>query len=130
LPDSRVQCFVVDTLGELLPFLAAADVAFVAGSLEPIGGHNVLEPAALGVPVLVGPHTHNFSEVTDLLLDRGAALRVMDSEGLAAALQSLLSATERRQAMGVAGMEAVAGSRGAVVRSLQRIEAILPADGF
>ncbi|MGQ0799370.1 MAG: lipid IV(A) 3-deoxy-D-manno-octulosonic acid transferase [Pseudomarimonas sp.] len=128
LPDSRVQCFVVDTLGELVPFLAAADVAFVAGSLERIGGHNVLEPAALGVPVLVGPHTHNFSEVTDLLLDRGAALRVADSEGLATALQSLLGASERRHAMGVAGMDAVAGSRGAVVRSLQRIEAILPAD--
>jgi 3-deoxy-D-manno-octulosonic-acid transferase len=128
LPDARVQCFVVDTLGELVPFVAAADVAFVAGSLEPIGGHNVLEPAALGVPVLVGPHTHNFSEVTDLLLDRGAALRVADAEGLAGALQSLLGAADRRRAMGVAGMEAVAGSRGAVARTLQRIEAILPPD--
>ncbi len=126
LPGRSVQCFVVDTLGELVPFLAAADVAFVAGSLEPIGGHNVLEPAALGVPVLVGPHTHNFSEVTDLLLDRGAALRVSDAEGLAGAVQGLLASPEQRRGMGDAGLAAVASSRGAVARTLQRIEAILP----
>jgi len=126
LPDTRTQCFVVDTLGELVPFLAAADIAFVAGSLEPIGGHNVLEPAALGVPVLVGPHTHNFSEVTDLLLDRGAAIRVASGDELATTLHALLAATERRRAMGEAGLDAVAGARGAVARSLQRIEAILP----
>lgn len=126
LPGQNVQCFVVDTLGELVPFLAAADVAFVAGSLEPIGGHNVLEPAALGVPVLVGPHTHNFSEVTDLLLDRGAALRISDAEGLAGAVQGLLASPEQRRGMGEAGLAAVASSRGAVARTLQRIEAILP----
>jgi 3-deoxy-D-manno-octulosonic-acid transferase len=116
----------LDTLGELVPFLAAADVAFVAGSLDPIGGHNVLEPAALGVPVLVGPHTHNFSEVTDLLLERGAARRIADAEALAKALQSLLADPEARRMMGEAGIEAVTGSRGAVARSLQRIAEILP----
>lgn len=126
LPGSRIQCFVLDTLGELVPFLAAADVAFVAGSLDPIGGHNVLEPAALGVPVLVGPHTHNFSEVTDLLLERGAARRIADAEALAKALQSLLADPEARRMMGEAGIEAVTGSRGAVARSLQRIAEILP----
>jgi 3-deoxy-D-manno-octulosonic-acid transferase len=126
LPDSRAQCFVIDTLGELVPFLAAADLAFVAGSFEPIGGHNVLEPAALGVPVLVGPHTHNFSEVTDLLLDRGAAQRVAHPEGLADTLQKLFTDCEQRRLMGNAGLEAVASSRGAVGRTLQRIEVILP----
>ena len=63
-PTSDTQCFVVDTLGELLRFYAAADVAFVGGSLVPIGGHNVLEPAALSVPVIVGPQTFNFAEIT------------------------------------------------------------------
>jgi 3-deoxy-D-manno-octulosonic-acid transferase len=126
LPGPATQCFVVDTLGELLSFLATADVAFVAGSLEPIGGHNVLEPAALGVPVLVGPHTFNFAEVTDLLLERGAALRVDDSDSIAAVLQRLLTMPEQRRAMGETGRVTVISARGALKRTMQRIEAILP----
>lgn len=125
LPGAGIQCFVVDTLGELVPFLACADVAFVGGSLDPIGGHNVLEPGALGVPVLVGPHTFNFAEVTDLMLERGAALRVQDASGLAAAVQQLFTDVARRQQMGEAAREAVASARGAVQRTLRHIEAIL-----
>src|SRR5690606_39233648 len=101
-PDEHSQCFVIDTLGELVGFIACAELAFVAGSLEAIGGHNVLEPAALGVPVVVGPHTFNFEEVTDLLLERGAALRVKDSEDLSKALQLLLADPARRALMGEA----------------------------
>ena len=127
LPRRDTQCFVIDTLGELLPFLAAADVAFVAGSLAPIGGHNVLEPAALGVPVLVGPHTFNFAEVTDLLLERGAAVRVGDSDSIAAVLQQLLSTPEQRFKMGEAGRLTVIAERGAVRRTLDHIEAIMQA---
>jgi 3-deoxy-D-manno-octulosonic-acid transferase len=126
LPGIHTQCFVIDTLGELLPFLAAADIAFVAGSLAPIGGHNVLEPAALGVPVLVGPHTFNFAEVTDLLLERGAAVRVGDSDSIAAVLQQLLSRPEQRRNMGEAGRLTVIAERGAVRRTLDHIESILP----
>ena len=125
LPGVGIQCFVVDTLGELLPFLACADVAFVGGSLDTIGGHNVLEPGALGVPVLVGPHTFNFAEVTDLMLERGAALRVDDAMGLAAAVQGLFADQARRQRMGEAAREAVASARGAVQRTLGHIEAII-----
>lgn len=123
--ESQTQCFVIDTLGELVAFCAAADVAFVAGSLESIGGHNVLEPAALGVPVLVGPHTFNFEEVTDALLDRGAALRVSDAEGLAAEVQRLLGDPARRAAMGRAAIEAVEHQRGAVQRTLRIIERVV-----
>jgi 3-deoxy-D-manno-octulosonic-acid transferase len=126
LPRPDTQCFVVDTLGELLSFLAAADVAFVAGSLAPIGGHNVLEPAALGVPVLVGPHTFNFTEVTDLMLERGAAVRVGDSDSIAAVLQQLLSTPDQRVKMGEAGRLTVIAERGAVRRTLEHIERILP----
>jgi len=122
-PDT--QCFVIDSLGELLAFLACADVALVAGSLEPIGGHNVLEPAALGVPVLVGPHTFNFAEVTDLLLERGAALRIRDAEDLARSVQRLLAEPDARARMGQAARDAVASSRGAVERSMAIIERIL-----
>ncbi len=112
------QCFVVDTLGELVSFLGTADAAFVAGSLDPIGGHNVLEPAALGVPVIVGPNTFNFAEVTDLLLERGAALRINDADGLAAALQKLLGDSELRKTMGEAAMRTVEEERGALARTL------------
>jgi 3-deoxy-D-manno-octulosonic-acid transferase len=119
------QCFVIDTLGELVPFLAAADIAFVAGSLDPIGGHNVLEPAALGVPVLVGPNTFNFAEVTDLLLERGAALRIHDAEELAGALQKLLDDPVLRRAMGDAARQTVEGERGAVARTLAIIERVV-----
>lgn len=125
LPEAATQCFVIDTLGELLSFLACADVAFVAGSFDRIGGHNALEPAALGVPVLVGPHTFNFAEATDLLLEAGAALRVQDPDDLARVLQQLFRDSARRQRMGQAGRQAVARSRGAVERSLQHIERIL-----
>ena len=125
LPGVGIQCFVIDTLGELVPFLACADVAFVAGSLDPIGGHNVLEPAALGVPVLVGPHTFNFAEVTDLMLERGAALRIQDPDSLAAAVQQLFADSARRQRMGETARDAVAKARGAVQRTLQHIEAII-----
>jgi 3-deoxy-D-manno-octulosonic-acid transferase len=128
LPRNDTQCFVIDTLGELLPFLATADVAFVAGSLAPIGGHNVLEPAALGVPVLVGPHTFNFAEVTDLLLERGAAVRVGDSDSIAAVLQRLLSMPELRRTMGEAAERTVVAARGAVQRTMRHIETVLPGD--
>jgi 3-deoxy-D-manno-octulosonic-acid transferase len=124
-PDAHSQCFVIDTLGELVDFIACADVAFVAGSLEAIGGHNVLEPAALGVPVLVGPHTFNFEEVTDLLLEAGAALRVADSEGLSKQLQQLLGDPEARQRMGEAARRTVGAERGAVERTLELIGRVL-----
>ncbi len=64
------QCFVIDTMGELARYYAACDVAFVGGSLDKIGGHNVLEPAALCKPVIVGPHTFNFEDITRQLIDQ------------------------------------------------------------
>jgi 3-deoxy-D-manno-octulosonic-acid transferase len=97
----------------------------VAGSLEAIGGHNVLEPAALGVPVVVGPHTFNFEEVTDLLLERGAALRVVDSEDLSRTLQTLLADPDRRMQMGEACKRTVGHERGAVERTLELIGRVL-----
>jgi 3-deoxy-D-manno-octulosonic-acid transferase len=119
------QCFVIDTLGELVPFLATSDLAFVAGSLDPIGGHNVLEPAALGIPVIVGPNTFNFAEVTDLLLERGAALRIADAEALAAVLQRLLEDPAQRRAMGEAARCTVEAERGAVARTLAIVERVV-----
>lgn len=127
LPEAEVQCFVIDSMGELVAFCAAADVAFVAGSLEPIGGHNVLEPAALGVPVLVGPHTFNFTEITERLIEHQACWRVEDAEGLAQALQRLLAQPSLRLRMGEAAQAMVASERGAVQRTLALIDGLLAA---
>src|SRR5712672_1564906 len=84
LPDAATQVVLVDSVGELAALYASADVAFVGGSLVPIGGHNLLEPAALGVPVLTGPHHSNSQDVARLLLRQGAALQVNDARELAA----------------------------------------------
>ncbi len=121
-PAADTQVFVIDTLGELMAFYAAADLAFVGGSLEDIGGHNVLEPVAFGVPAIVGPHTHNFAEITALLLDVGAAVRIADAEALAPAVIAWIDHPEQRRACGDAGRERIATERGALARTLARIE--------
>ncbi len=123
------ECFVIDTLGELLTFYAACDVAFVAGSFDRIGGHNVLEPAALGRPVLVGPHTFNFAEITTSLIDDGAALRVADAAELGEQVVRLLDSPGRCAAMGAAGRHRVASERGAVGRVMTIVERIAGAGG-
>jgi 3-deoxy-D-manno-octulosonic-acid transferase len=119
------QCFVVDTLGELLRFYAAADVAFVGGSLVPIGGHNVLEPAALSVPVIVGPQTFNFAEITANLVESGAALRIADGDGLGACVVRLLADAALRQRTGAAARAAFEREQGGVLRTVEVVERVL-----
>ncbi|MCF6210320.1 MAG: lipid IV(A) 3-deoxy-D-manno-octulosonic acid transferase [Gammaproteobacteria bacterium] len=116
--DAQTAVFVGDTLGELLLFYAVSDVAFVAGSLVPVGGHNMLEPAALGVPVVFGPHLFNFSDISRDLLEAGAARRVENSEQLAAVVGELLGEAALRAEMGEAGRKWVAENRGALERLL------------
>ena len=116
------QCFVVDTLGELLRFYATADVAFVGGSLVPIGGHNVLEPAAVAVPVIVGPKTFNFADITASLLDAGAALQIQDGEELGSAVIRLLADNNWRLKVGRAARKAFEQEQGGVMRTVSIIE--------
>jgi 3-deoxy-D-manno-octulosonic-acid transferase len=118
-PDTDV--YMVDTLGELPAFYAAADVAFVGGSLVPVGGHNLLEPAAAGLPVLTGPQVFNFTEVSRLLHEAGAASIVTDSAALAAAVVALLADPGRRATMGEAGRRVVEANRGATGRVMALI---------
>lgn len=113
-PAPRSQCFVLDSLGELMTYYAAADLAFVGGSLAPIGGHNVLEPAALGVPVLVGPHTFNFQDITETLLASGAARRVAQATALGDAVLALLQDAPARACMGAAALGVMERGRGAL----------------
>ncbi len=119
------QCFVADTLGELMNFFAACDVAFVAGSFDPIGGHNVLEPAAVAVPVIVGPHTFNFAEITESLIHDGAALRVRNPAELGDTVARLFAESDTRQAMGKAALIAMERERGAVARIVTIVEDVL-----
>ncbi len=125
LPGRATQVFVIDTMGELLGFFAAADVAFVGGSLCEVGGHNVLEPAALGVPSLVGPHTFNFAEVTRRLRDADAPVQVADAAAMADALLELAGDPVRRAAMGAAGRAQVGELSGALARTLALIDEVL-----
>ncbi|BBD80742.1 lipid IV(A) 3-deoxy-D-manno-octulosonic acid transferase [Aerosticca soli] len=125
VPGAGQQVFVIDSMGELMPFYAAADVAFVGGSLVPIGGHNVLEPAVLARPVLVGPHTFNFEEITDTLLGAGAATRVERAEALGECVLGLLLDPPRRERMGSRAEAVFARERGAVRRVMTLIDALL-----
>lgn len=129
LPGPATGCFLVDAMGELLPFYAAADVAFVGGSLASIGGHNVLEPAALGKPVLVGPHTFNFEGITESLIKRGGAWRVDSAGALADAVVKLLGDTALRSRMGAAGHEVFAREHGAVTRVMALVARTLESSG-
>jgi 3-deoxy-D-manno-octulosonic-acid transferase len=124
-PGGAVQVLLVDTVGELGALYAAADVAFVGGSLVPIGGHNLLEPAALGIPVLTGPYYSNGKEIARLLLDRGAAFQVNDARELAAAVTRLLRDPEERRRVGAIGRGIVESNRGSVARLLALIEPLL-----
>ncbi|MCL7461853.1 lipid IV(A) 3-deoxy-D-manno-octulosonic acid transferase [Pseudomonas sp. NW5] len=121
-PDAATQVLLGDTLGELLFLYALADLAFVGGSLVANGGHNLLEPAALGRPVLSGPHWFNFLEIAAQLEAAGALCSVHDADSLAATLQDLLAKPERRAAMGVAALGVLQANQGALARLL----ALLP----
>ena len=125
LPVADTQVFVVDTIGELLWFFAAADLAFVGGSLCPVGGHNVLEPAALGVPSVVGPHTFNFAEVSHRLGKAGGLLQVDDAAAMAAAVRALLDDPARCRVMGEHARAEVLALGGAVGRTLDLADEVL-----
>lgn len=125
-PDAESDVFVVDTLGELLWFYACSDVAFVGGSLQPVGGHNLLEPAATRTAIVTGPHLHNFAEISQRL-NQAQALEVgEDAAAVERAIEALLADPARREAMAAAGAALVESGRGALERTLALIDADLP----
>ena len=117
------QVLLVDTVGELQGLYAAADVAFVGGSLVPIGGHNLLEPAAIGLPVLTGPSTFNAADIAALLVSRGGERLVGDAAELGAAVLALLADPQGRHAAGESARAAVHENRGSVARLIALIDA-------
>jgi 3-deoxy-D-manno-octulosonic-acid transferase len=114
-----------DSLGELFAYYAACDVAFVGGSLAPLGGQNLIEAASVGRPVLVGPHTFNFEEATRRAIEAGAALRVDDAAELMREALKLLDDVSARTRMGEAGVAFAARHRGAAARGVALIEPLL-----
>jgi 3-deoxy-D-manno-octulosonic-acid transferase len=116
---------LLDTVGELAQLYAVADVVFVGGSLVPLGGHNMLEPAARRKPVLFGPHTGNFREPASLLVEAGAAAVVADAAALGAELARLLADPALAARRGEAGARAVASRHGAARATLELIERFL-----
>ncbi len=118
--DAATSIVLADTTGELVKFLAAADLAFVGGSLVPVGGHNPLEPAALGLPVLMGPSVTNFERVDALLAEAGARFQVTNAQMLGERVIALFADEPLRQTMGRQAAEVVAKHQGAcqLTRSL------------
>jgi 3-deoxy-D-manno-octulosonic-acid transferase len=116
-----IQVFIGDSMGELPLFYAASDVAFVGGSLVRHGGHNLLEPAALGIPVVTGPHVFNFTEITRLLCAAGACRKVETVTGLERVVREWLEDTSERHAAGASGREVVEKNRGALAAVLEMI---------
>lgn len=122
-PEAAV--LLVDGLGRLATLYAAADAAFVGGSLVPVGGHNLLEPAAAGVPVLFGPHTHHVAEIAKVLEEEGAAVRVATSSALAEAWERLLDDPDARARQAEAAARVMARHRGALDRTVEGILGML-----
>ncbi|WP_347467795.1 lipid IV(A) 3-deoxy-D-manno-octulosonic acid transferase [Burkholderia stagnalis] len=123
---SDVTVLLGDSMGELGAYYAAADVAFIGGSLLPLGGQNLIEACAVGVPVLIGPHVFNFTQATADAVAAGAALQVEDPLDLAHVLDALFADHARRVAMGAAGAAFAARHRGATARSVDVLAALLP----
>ncbi len=88
---AQTQVYLGDTMGDMMRLFAASDVAFMGGSLVPVGGHNMLEPAALGLPVISGPHLHNFVQISELLEQAGVLSQIHNAQELAAAVAKLLA---------------------------------------
>jgi 3-deoxy-D-manno-octulosonic-acid transferase len=122
---AAIDVVLGDSMGEMFAYYAACDVAFVGGSLLPLGGQNLIEPAALGKPVLIGPHTFNFELVTHDALAAGGAQRVADADELLAQAVRLLTDATARAAMGASALAFANQHRGATARTLALLPALL-----
>ncbi|HEV3106753.1 MAG TPA: lipid IV(A) 3-deoxy-D-manno-octulosonic acid transferase [Trinickia sp.] len=128
LPEN-VTVLLGDSMGELGAYYAASDVAFIGGSLLPLGGQNLIEACAVGVPVLIGPHVFNFTQATADAVAAGAAVQVGDPADLARVLGDLFADRPRRVAMGAAASAFAARHRGATARTVDVLTALLENGG-
>lgn len=122
---ATTQCFVIDTMGQLMNYYACADAVFVGGSMGEQGGHNALEPAALGKAIMIGPNYCNAKEIVNELLDCGAAKRVANANEMHNVSQQILSDGLLRDQMGQAGLNLVESNRGALDLTMESIQNVL-----
>ena len=122
----ETQVYLGDSVGELLVYYASVPIAFVGGSLVNTGGHNTLEPAALGLALITGPHTFNFKEITRMLKKAGASISVESSQALAKEVTRLLEDAALCKGMGEKALSTVLANRGALDRLLAIIAHEMP----
>lgn len=122
--SDEVEVYLGDSMGELMSFYAAADVAYVGGSLVPVGGHNIVEPAAVSLPVLFGPYMHNFEETSRLFVETGAAEQIENSDALSHAVVALLKDGNLRDEKGQKLYRLVQNHKGGLQRLMVVIEGI------
>jgi len=124
--EPRAEVVVLDTIGELAQVYQIATAVFVGGSLVDTGGHNILEPAVFGKPIVFGPHMQNFKEIADAFVTYDAGIQVYNARGLEDALLALLTDPVRRARLGAAARAVVESNRGAKDKSLAVIAQLLP----
>jgi 3-deoxy-D-manno-octulosonic-acid transferase len=127
-PAGDTQVFVIDTLGELVHFMPGLNAVFVGGSIQAIGGHNVLEPAAAGVPVLVGPHTAHFKDTVAHLAKAGGLIQCRNAEDLQREMLALLADETRQHAMSAANRACIAENAGALEKTKALVSQRLASD--
>jgi 3-deoxy-D-manno-octulosonic-acid transferase len=124
--EPRADVVVLDTIGELAQLYQVSTAVFVGGSLEDHGGHNILEPAIFGKPIVFGPHMRNFREIADAFLANDAAIQVQTERELNTALLALVTDPVRRARLGAAARALVEANRGAKTKTLEVIREVLP----
>jgi 3-deoxy-D-manno-octulosonic-acid transferase len=124
--EPREDVVILDTFGELAQLFQIATVVFVGGSLVDAGGHNILEPAVFGKPIVFGPYMHNFAEISRAFLDNAAAVQVRTARDLPSTLLTLLEDPVRRASLGAAARALVEANRGARVKTLAAVAQLLP----
>jgi 3-deoxy-D-manno-octulosonic-acid transferase len=124
--EPRVDIVIIDTIGELATIYQIATIVFVGGSLVATGGHNVLEPAVFGKPIVFGPHMQNFLEIADAFVSNGAGVQLSGDDQLEEALLSLMGDPVRRARLGAAARALVQANRGANEKSMTVLSALLP----
>ena len=123
--DSSTEVFLVDTMGEVPLFYASSDIAFVGGSLVPVGGHNLLEPAVQGLPIISGPHLFNAQDVADKMVELGACQIVADAAELADVVAGFIDNPSEARRAGNNGLMALEQNRGSLQRLLVLLEPLL-----
>jgi 3-deoxy-D-manno-octulosonic-acid transferase len=124
--EPRADAVILDTIGELAQLYQIATAVFVGGSLVPLGGHNILEPAVHGKPIVFGPHMENFAEIANAFLTNGAAVQVRTSRDLEDVVVELMSDPVRRARLGAAARALVDANRGAKDTTLRVLAELLP----